>query len=270
MMKDFTEKLDKYAELEVKVGVNIQQGQTLVIKTTLDAAELVRLIVKKAYKAGANDVVVPWSDDAVDRLCFEMAPEETLRTFSDWNAKEREEFRVQGFGVYVHRLYQSGLAVGNSPGTHSQLQQVQGNGDVSANSSRGRHLAGRIPQSAKASANRGLSIRRSSSRSRHHADSCRCAAVALLAAASKTIAPVVAMDWGEMDCLEEARFMGKLLGLEREGEQRITRYLHKVRMAKHRLEKHVKPGDTVAMYEIREDGKITEQDADDMFAYYSD
>lgn len=45
-MKNFTEKLEKYAELAVKVGVNIQQGQTLVIKTTLDAAVLVRLIAK--------------------------------------------------------------------------------------------------------------------------------------------------------------------------------------------------------------------------------
>lgn len=90
-MKDFEEKLEKYAELAVKVGVNIQQGQTLVIKTTLDAAELVRLIVKKAYEAGANDVVVQWSDDAVDRMRFAMAPEDTLQTFSNWYAKEREE-----------------------------------------------------------------------------------------------------------------------------------------------------------------------------------
>ncbi|TDL49211.1 hypothetical protein E2R60_24640 [Paenibacillus dendritiformis] len=90
-MKDFEEKLEKYAELAVKVGVNIQQGQTLVIKTTLDAAELVCLIVKKAYEAGANDVVVQWSDDAVDRMRFAMAPEDTLQTFSNWYAKEREE-----------------------------------------------------------------------------------------------------------------------------------------------------------------------------------
>ncbi|MGG3836871.1 AraC family transcriptional regulator [Paenibacillus thiaminolyticus] len=69
----------------------------------------------------------------------------------------------------------------------------------------------------------------------------------------ETIAPVVAMDWGEMDSLEEARFMGKLLGMEREAEQWITRYLDKVRLAKRRLEKHVKPGETAALYEIRED-----------------
>lgn len=57
-----------------------------------------------------------------------------------------------------------------------------------------------------------------------------------------------------MDFLEELRFMGELLGMEREAEQWITRYLHKVRLAKRRLEKHVKPGETAAMYEIREDG----------------
>ncbi|WCR28685.1 aminopeptidase [Paenibacillus thiaminolyticus] len=95
-MENFTEKLEKYAELAVKVGVNIQQGQTLVIKTTLDAAVLVRLIAKKAYEAGANDVFVQWSDDAVDCLRFAMAPEETLQTFSTWYAKEREEFAAKG------------------------------------------------------------------------------------------------------------------------------------------------------------------------------
>lgn len=77
-MSEFKKKLEKYAELAVKVGVNIQRGQTLVIKTTLDAAELVRSIVKKAYEAGASDVVVQWSDDAVDRLRFEMAPDEAF------------------------------------------------------------------------------------------------------------------------------------------------------------------------------------------------
>ncbi len=96
MMREFEKKLEKYAELAVKVGVNIQQGQILVIKTALDAAELVRLIVKKAYEAGASDVVVQWSDDAVDRLRFEMAPDETLQTFSAWYAKEREEFAAKG------------------------------------------------------------------------------------------------------------------------------------------------------------------------------
>ena len=51
-MSDFNTYLDKYAELAVKVGVNIQEGQTLVVHAPVDSAEFTRLIAKKAYEAG--------------------------------------------------------------------------------------------------------------------------------------------------------------------------------------------------------------------------
>jgi aminopeptidase len=95
-MKDFNIKLDRYAALAVKIGVNIQKGQTLLIKTTLDSVELVRLIVKKAYEAGARDVVVDWRDDVVDKTRFEMANEEVFNSFSHWYAREREELVEKG------------------------------------------------------------------------------------------------------------------------------------------------------------------------------
>jgi aminopeptidase len=101
-MRDFNIKLDRYAELVVKVGVNIQKRQTLVIKTTLDSVGLVRLIVKKAYEAGAGDVVVDWRDDVVDMTRFEMADEEVFKTFSYWYAKEKEELAEKGAAfIYI-------------------------------------------------------------------------------------------------------------------------------------------------------------------------
>jgi len=54
----FEEKLQAYAELAVKVGVNIQQGQYLLINTSVDALDFARLVVKEAYKAGAGRVHV--------------------------------------------------------------------------------------------------------------------------------------------------------------------------------------------------------------------
>ncbi len=67
-MSEFQQKLEKYAKLAVEVGVNIQKDQTLVINATLDGQDFVRLVVRKAYEAGAKDVIVNWSDDAVTRL----------------------------------------------------------------------------------------------------------------------------------------------------------------------------------------------------------
>ena len=61
-MSLFQENLEKYAELAVKVGVNVQLNQTLVINTSIDQAEFIRLVVKNAYQAGAKNVVVNWNE----------------------------------------------------------------------------------------------------------------------------------------------------------------------------------------------------------------
>jgi aminopeptidase len=95
-MSDFQMKLEKYAELAVKVGVNVQKGQTLVVYATLDAAELVRLVVKKAYETGAHDVIVNWNDDAVSRAKYELAADEVFTQYPVWQAKEREDLVEKG------------------------------------------------------------------------------------------------------------------------------------------------------------------------------
>lgn len=87
-MSDFQTKLEKYSELAVKVGVNLQKGQTLVINATLDAKELIRLIVKKAYEAGAKNVIVNWTDDVVTRLKYDLAPDESFMEYPEYRAKE--------------------------------------------------------------------------------------------------------------------------------------------------------------------------------------
>jgi aminopeptidase len=89
-MNDFQTKLEKYAELAVKVGVNVQNGQTLVVNATLDAAEFVRLVVKKAYEVGAYNVIVNWTDDAVSRYKYDLAPDEAFNEYPEWRAKELE------------------------------------------------------------------------------------------------------------------------------------------------------------------------------------
>lgn len=95
-MNHFKEKLEKYAELAVKVGVNLQKGQTLIINAALDSAELVRLIVRKAYEAGARNVVVNWNDDVVSRTKYDLAPDEVFHEYPKWRAREIEEYAEQG------------------------------------------------------------------------------------------------------------------------------------------------------------------------------
>jgi len=87
----FEEKLQAYAELAVKVGVNIQQGQYLLINTSVDALDFARLVVKEAYKAGAGRVHVNLSDDEMDRAYFEHASDEEFNRFPEWVVKMRDE-----------------------------------------------------------------------------------------------------------------------------------------------------------------------------------
>ncbi|MGX7596516.1 aminopeptidase [Planococcus plakortidis] len=95
-MTTFDEKLSRYAELAVKVGVNIQPDQKLYIAASIDAAPFVRLIVKKAYEEGARQVFVDWSDDVISRTRFEKAPEDSFSEFPEWKVQEREQLAEQG------------------------------------------------------------------------------------------------------------------------------------------------------------------------------
>ncbi|MBE0701424.1 MAG: aminopeptidase [Acholeplasmataceae bacterium] len=61
------EMIKKLAGLAVKVGVNVQPQQIVVVRATTEATELVREIVEQAYFAGAKQVFVQWGDEFVSR-----------------------------------------------------------------------------------------------------------------------------------------------------------------------------------------------------------
>ncbi|CAJ1004023.1 aminopeptidase [Brevibacillus aydinogluensis] len=88
--------LDRYAELAVKIGVNVQPGQTLVINAPLCTAELVRKIAKTAYLTGAKHVYTEWTDDELTRLQYDLAPYEALTEYPMWRAKAYEELAENG------------------------------------------------------------------------------------------------------------------------------------------------------------------------------
>ncbi|MFC5450514.1 aminopeptidase [Paenibacillus aestuarii] len=95
-MKTFEHYLDQYAELAVKVGLNVQKDQTVVIMTPIACADFVRKVAKKAYEAGAKDVVVDWDDDEVKALRLKYAPESALRDYPMWRANGLEELAKNG------------------------------------------------------------------------------------------------------------------------------------------------------------------------------
>ncbi|HSI68366.1 MAG TPA: aminopeptidase [Planococcus sp. (in: firmicutes)] len=88
---DFQKKLMQYAELTVQIGLNVQKGQLVVINTTTDTIEFTRLVVKKAYEAGAKRVHVNYSDPVQTRTHFELAPDEAFKEYPHWTVVQRDE-----------------------------------------------------------------------------------------------------------------------------------------------------------------------------------
>ncbi|MBP1961809.1 aminopeptidase [Paenibacillus aceris] len=95
-MDNFITNLEKYAELVVKIGVNLTKGQDLMIESPMECLELTRLIVKKAYEAGANFVQVNWQDDVITRSRLESAHEDALDYYPKWHTDMLERFVENG------------------------------------------------------------------------------------------------------------------------------------------------------------------------------
>ncbi len=77
-------RLDKLAEVAVKVGLQLQRDQDLVITAPLAALPLVRLITRHAYKAGAGLVSTFYADEAATLARYEHAPDTSFDRASDW------------------------------------------------------------------------------------------------------------------------------------------------------------------------------------------
>ena len=100
-MENFTLLLKKYADFIVRVGVNPQPGQTLIINCCLEAAPLARLCVRSAYEAGARDVLVNWSDNDVSRSRMELGSEEALTDFKSYQLRRYLDYAESEGGVCV-------------------------------------------------------------------------------------------------------------------------------------------------------------------------
>lgn len=96
-MTNYKEKLQQYAELLVKVGMNVQPKQPVFIRSSVETLELTHLIVEEAYHCGASDVRVVYSDPTLKRLKFEN---ESVEHFAN---HELKSYDVEARMDYVKR-----------------------------------------------------------------------------------------------------------------------------------------------------------------------
>jgi aminopeptidase len=77
-------RLEQYARLTVRVGLNLQPGQVLGINALLEHAPLVRAITRQAYEAGATYVDVLYTDQHVRRAHVAQAADDNLGFSPQW------------------------------------------------------------------------------------------------------------------------------------------------------------------------------------------
>jgi aminopeptidase len=85
------ERLARYARLIVGAGVNLREGQPLMVQAEVAHAPLVRAITEDAYAHGASYVDVFLSDPWVHRAHVAGAPDETIGATPGWQLKRLED-----------------------------------------------------------------------------------------------------------------------------------------------------------------------------------
>ena len=81
---NFEEKLQQYAKLVARCGVNVEPGQDVVLRCPVVCQDFARMIVKELYEAGAREVIVHWNDDQIARMRYDYAPMEVFEDFPQW------------------------------------------------------------------------------------------------------------------------------------------------------------------------------------------
>jgi aminopeptidase len=80
----YEEKLDRLAEVAVRVGLGLAHGQELVMTAPLQALSLVRRITEHAYRAGGSLVTTLFTDEEATLMRFRHAPDESFDRAADW------------------------------------------------------------------------------------------------------------------------------------------------------------------------------------------
>jgi aminopeptidase len=78
------QKLDRLAEVAIRVGLGLAPGQELVMTATLDTLPLVRRITEQAYKAGASLVTTLLADEEATLLRYRYASNDSFDYAAGW------------------------------------------------------------------------------------------------------------------------------------------------------------------------------------------
>jgi aminopeptidase len=85
-------RVDRYAELIVQIGANVQPGQIVEVIARIEHAHVARAVARAAYRAGAAYVDVGYSDQHVRRAMIEHAAADVLSWTPPWLLERAKHF----------------------------------------------------------------------------------------------------------------------------------------------------------------------------------
>ncbi|TDM02534.1 aminopeptidase [Macrococcus carouselicus] len=102
-MKKFEEQINKYAQVIAKVGLNVQEGETVVISSDIRALELVRAVTAECYELGAKQVITDLSDTDLTKLHINHQSTDTLEEILPYvQAKQDYYLNEKASMLYIH------------------------------------------------------------------------------------------------------------------------------------------------------------------------
>jgi aminopeptidase len=121
MNLEFEKNLEKYAEVILKIGLNLQPGQRLLIGTPnvyqsgapIELAPLIRVITRKAYQIGARFVEVIWDDEQLKQIRFQHAPRDSFEEYSTWRTNCQYDFAKNSDAIVRILAYNPDLLSGH-------------------------------------------------------------------------------------------------------------------------------------------------------------
>lgn len=96
MMSGLGASIERYAELLVRKGTALRRGQELVLTAPVERADFARIVVRKAYEAGAGHVTVIWADDEVRRLEYENNDVDHFANIPQWKRSQLNDLAAEG------------------------------------------------------------------------------------------------------------------------------------------------------------------------------
>ena len=83
-----TKRLQEYASLLARKGINVQKDEKVWVNCQLDQVEFVRLVVEELYKAGAKKVRVRFSDNQISKINYKYAKVGVLKKVDNYTIAE--------------------------------------------------------------------------------------------------------------------------------------------------------------------------------------